>query len=140
MVDPVKVGQRFTLWPLHVTLLPWFEAPDGKAVEACVRVATNSTRPCSVSTTERGYYGLKGNLPVMKLEITSQLQTLHKTLLSAVEEQGWEVKGRYIGNNYTPHITQKAGRGFEGELNIDTIHIAEAQSQGYRQIIAEVKL
>lgn len=140
MVDPAQVGDRFTMWPLHITLLPWFDAPDVQTVKEVVEQKLQGFRPFTVSVGKRSSFGVDKRLPVMLIQPSHKLQDLHDTLLTAVQEQGWELHGRYTGSHFVPHVTQKAGRDASGDIQIETLHIAEKQSQGYRQIVGELQL
>ncbi len=139
MVDPAKVGDRFTMWPLHMTLLPWFEAPDVSSVLTAFRARLEHVAPLEVSVASRAYFGQR-KLPVKLVHRTAALQQLHEILLQAVLENGWPLQGRYTGEHFKPHVTQKAGRDATGMLVVDAVYIAERQSQGYREIVGKIAL
>lgn len=122
-----------------MTLLPWFEAPGLEPVEKVVQQIAAQQEPFAAQVGERTYFGAR-KLPVMKIDNMPQLQALHEALLGAVEQQGWPMQGRYTGQQFSPHVTQKAGRDVRGELQIDALHIAEALPQGYRRLVSQVAL
>lgn len=141
MVDAVEVGDRFTMWPLHLTLLPWFEAPSVKDVAHQFEGATRGIQPFEVTVGARGYLGRFRDVPVRLVHNTVQLQDLHEKLLLTALDRSWRLQGRYTGKYFKPHITQKAGRdAAEGTLLIDSVYIAERQPQGYREIVGKVEL
>lgn len=140
MLEPQKVGFRFNLWPLHITLLPWFSAPDVTAVEEACSEVVDEFKPFTVRAGERAYFGAGRRLAVKLIEDSGQLKNLHKKLLSAVTEKGWEVPGRYTGDQFKPHVTQKRGRDAEGEIEIRKIYIVERLEQGYRKVVSQVEV
>jgi 2'-5' RNA ligase len=140
MLAPIEVGTQFTQWPLHMTLVPWFKASDEKTVQEIVQNATSVHHPFSVTIGERAYFGPAGKLPVLKIVNTPDLQSLHESVLQAVKDAGLQIEGRYTGDNYSPHVTQQAGKDAEGVLQFDCVYIAEALPQGYRKIVAKLEL
>ena len=141
MLDAHPVGFRFNMWPLHITLLPWFSAPNLSQVEEiCADVA--STMPSfTVEVGERAYFGgPKRKLAVMKIKEHHKLNQLHYLLRQQVLENEWELMGRYTGERYTPHVTQKRGVDAEGEIRVNEIYIVEGLEQGYRKIVSKVAL
>jgi 2'-5' RNA ligase len=138
MRQAIAVGTRFTQWPLHLTLVPWFTAPDIETVQAALEPVLRLTSPFTVDVGDRAYFGQR-KLPVKLLKPSPQLHALHGLLLSKLEEQGWPITGRYTGQHYKPHITQKAGLDAEGEFVIGAVYIAKALPQNYRQIVARLE-
>lgn len=140
MVNPANVGDRFTMWPLHMTLLPWFAAPDADIVKQKLEPVLQEVSPFEVMVGARDYLGRNHDVPVRLVQNTPQLQDLHEKLLQTVEANGWELKGRYTGEHYIPHVTQKAGQDASGTLQVDSVYIVERQSQGYREVVGSIDL
>lgn len=139
MWEPIAVGTRFAEWPLHITLMPWFSAPDLEAVKEVLRPAISMVIPFKVEAGERDYFGQR-KLPVRLIKESAKLHALHGLLLGKLEEQGWPITGRYIGQHFRPHVTRKGGDDAEGTSLIDMIYIAQALPQNYRQIVARLEL
>lgn len=140
MVKPQPVGRRFTQWPLHITLLPWFQAPSIAAVEQLAQAAARDFTPFTVTVGKREYFGSSRQLAVKLIKTSEQIMELHNRLLNGVMSKGWNMPGRYTGEHYRPHVTRKAGKDAEGSMQIDAIYVAEKQPQGYREIVAKVPL
>lgn len=140
MVDTAEIGQRFTMWPLHMTLMPWFEAPGVRIVEQKLLEKLKDVPGFDVVVGERSSLGVHKRLPVMLITHTPELQRLHEKILETVKENNWQLKGRYTGELFKPHITQKAGRDASGTLHIERLYIVEAQPQNYRQAVGKVEL
>lgn len=137
MVDEVEVGARFAMWPLHITLLPWFDAPG---VDLVINELSKILYGIAVTTGDNTHFGSDKRLAVTLINNTSELQTLHEKLLEMVQKKDWNLQGRYTGKLFKPHVTQKAGRSTQGKLLIDALHIVEKQGQGYRRVIGKVDL
>jgi 2'-5' RNA ligase len=139
MLEPIGIGTRFAMWPLHMTLLPWFNAPDVETVKQQIELALSDFQPFEVEVGQREHFGQR-KLPVMLIKNTPKLQALHETLLKVINVNGWDLPGRYTGEHFKPHVTHKAGRDASGTLKIDSVYIAEKQSQGYREIVGKIEL
>lgn len=140
MLESIEIGAQFTMWPLHMTIIPWFKADELEPVIVALSSVTAQHKPFTVEVGERAFFGPKGKLPVMMIENTQELQSIHQELLELILSEGWTLEGRYTGDNYTPHVTQKGGRDAHGELRFDALYIAEALPQNYRKIVAKLKL
>ncbi len=140
MVDPVKTGDRFTIWPLHLTLLPWFEVHDLRAAEHALRKFFMRFSPFTAQVGERAYFGVHKDLPVRLVELTPQLRELHEAALHFITQQDWELRGRYVGEHFVPHVTQKRGRDASGTVSVDAVYLVEALPQNYGQIVAKLEL
>ena len=138
MLEPVDIGDRFSMWPLHMTLLPWFEAPSAQPVEQRLSEKLKGVASFKVVVGERAIFG--SQLPVMLIDHTSVIQQLHEKLLEMLEENNWQLRGRYTGASFRPHVTQKAGQDASGTLHVTSLHIVEALPQNYRQIVGKVDL
>lgn len=139
MLEPLESNKRFTQWPLHVTLLPWFETDDIETVKAELRQVAASTPAMNLKTTERAHFGAR-RLPVMLIEDSRDLRDLHEKLLDITVRYGWELEGRYTGDNYLPHVTQKGGRDAPEEFRLDSLYLVESLAMGYRQVLDRVNL
>ncbi len=142
MLESQEEGSYFDRkrWPLHITLLPWFEAPDLEMVRAKLTAKLKGIKSFEVTVGERSFHGDYKGRPVMEINNSPQLQHLHETLLSVIQENQWPLQGRYTSKLYSPHVTQKAGRDAAGTLHIAAVYIAEKLPMGYRQLVAKVGL
>lgn len=139
MLEPQKVGHRFSEWPLHITVIPWFSAPNIEVVERLCTEVVADVAPFSVQVLERAYFGSR-KLPVKLIEKHPKLLGVHNNLLTAVQRNNWELQGRYTGPHYKPHVTKHVGKDAKDEVVIDAIYIVERLEQGYRRIAGKVLL
>lgn len=139
ITDEHQVGERFSMWPLHVTVVPPFEASSLEEVSETVELIGQMISPIQLQIGDAAKFG-QGRL-VQKLVPSPELTQLHKKLIDAGEKQGWNISGHYVGNYYTPHITQKKGRSFTGsEFILNSLSVVENIGQGYRVIREEISL
>ena len=139
LLDEHQVSDRFTSWPLHVTLLPPFQAETISDVKTALGDITEASQAVAVQVGEFAQFGAKRI--AQKLIPNPELLSLHHKLLQAARLQGWQMDGRYIGDYYTPHITRKLGRDYDGtHFIIDKLAVVESLGQGYRQVVAELPL
>ena len=139
MLEPVELGTQFTMWPLHMTLLPWFNAPSAEVVRKELVRALEAIKSLSLKIGEKEFFGQR-KLPVRLVVNTSELQNLHSALLKMVDENGWNLQGRYTGGHFKPHVTNKSGKQAEDELRVYSVYVFEKMPHGYRKAVAKVDL
>lgn len=139
VLDDYRLGDRFSMWPLHVTILPPFEAANLEGVDLLVKSIASKKAPMQLQVNDKTSFSSR--VKVQKLVPSRELQDLHLSLLEAVEARGWHINGRYIGAHYTPHITEKSGRSYDRvSFTLDSLAIVENIGQGYRVIRSAIKL
>jgi len=139
ILDDHQIGDRFTIWPLHVTILPPFDAPSIESVTGVVEAVALAAEPINLHVGDRAKFSSK--TLVQKLIPSPELMSLHTKVLQAGEAEGWQITGRYIGKHYTPHITERAGRSYiDATFILDSLSVVENIGQGYRVIRSEVVL
>jgi 2'-5' RNA ligase len=138
LLEPLEAGVQFTTWPLHLTLLPWFEAPELEVVIDEIRESLQSSGPVVTQIGEKAYFGQR-RLEVRLIENTPQLQKLHEDLLGVINKNNWPVKGRYTGQYFKPHITSKRGTEAQGTITIDRLYVFESLPQSYRKLQAVIE-
>lgn len=139
ILDDYEVGGKFQMWPLHLTVLQPFEAPDARSVIEAVKPTLLSTPPVQAKIGESTQFSPK--IHVQKVEPNDELMNLHKALLGVAKANNWPVNGHYTGDHYTPHITRKAGRVFEGQgFTVNKLAIVENLGVGSRHIHGSITL
>jgi 2'-5' RNA ligase len=110
MVDDVPEGFRFArkrlAWPLHITLLRWFEVPEIEPYEARLEAVAATTPPFTALVGHEIAFGENGEVPVNVIADMTALQGLHKRLLESLKESDGALESvRWSGEAYRPHIT-----------------------------------
>lgn len=138
ILDSYEIGKLFTMWPLHMTILPPFHATDVEHVLESLKPIMKSTPPIHA---ELGEFKLLADKRTGRIILPkTALAELHNKVLQAMNRDNLAVSGRYIGTHYVPHVSKtKAGREFDGDkFEIDKIQIVESLPQGYRKVVAEM--
>ena len=137
-VTPVKVGDQFSDWPLHVTVVPWFQfkVPLGNLLDALHALVLPH-----VFTAMVGDNTTFGNFSVSILEATPWLP-LHDQLLNFTQRLGTHTAPHnYIGPNYTPHVThQKTDQLIPSDSFLcDAVYLIKQHGE-YKEVVAKVEL
>lgn len=144
MVEPLG-EETFSRWPLHITLVPWFEYGEGEAnlINDLSSQIPRKVRMIKGRVGQRTWFGY--DLPVRLVEPKDELKRLHDQLLEEVEQVGGGLSDKtFAGPRYNPHITVRGQRVIEGgqKLSIDKITLVKAISDQpqLRQKVAEFNL
>jgi len=137
-LDSLEKGEQFTLWPLHVTVMPWFSMPDGNR-QAFKNTLTNrlhDVAPIVARGDAEALFGLTKDVPVRTLHSMGALASLHALALEVVERFDGAVDSPYVGSNYIPHITNQNGEGIEEgqEVRFDAVQLIRGDVNGLRTV------
>lgn len=143
-VDGRHVGDTFTDWPLHITIMPWFRV--GMPSDELGRMLSQrlgSLEPFMAtigSATRMGHHGRKAaNL----LETPSPLETIERQVRRLLKEQdAWLVdETTKKHRTFMPHVTvQKAGRTGQGDtFMVDSLYIVEQKGE-YKEIVSRINV
>jgi 2'-5' RNA ligase len=141
-VDPVTVGDIFTRWLLHVTVIPWFRLNDSsERVAAGLQSALNPIEPFAVKVDEEAMLGPKKNRPAHMIEsgLFPEVETRVRNYLH--KKQAWLVdETTKRKQQFRPHVTVQGDRHLEkgSELYFDAIYIVEQKGQ-HKEIVAAIK-
>ncbi len=129
LLDSKLPNGSFMRWPLHITIVPWFEIDDpSNAIEVFNKVCI-AHKPFSVLVGEPTYLGPRQTIDVNIIEKSHPLDSLHRDLIDDLETAQVRFKSsKYIGDNYQPHITKKSyARVQPGyHLKIKSLYFLEA--------------
>lgn len=130
--------------PLHMTALPWFVS--GLAPEHVVRelkVVGQSLRPVTTRATDEALFGPEQDIPVVRLERTPELLSLHLGLVALMRNVEGELDTRWVGaDNWNPHVThQPESRLHSGDIvQITDLDLITKRPDGMRELVARVEL
>lgn len=141
ILDRHKVGDMFTMWPLHITVVPPFEAPSLEDVIDVFEPIISQALPVHLHLGGLANLGARKHKPAQLLIPHPKLSTLRYALLETAEDHGWDVSTSHAGLPFQPHITRNAGRIYTSrEVQLSSLSIVEAKPMGYRQIKAEIPM
>ena len=125
-LEPLHKGDQFKDWPLHVTVVPWFQVNLYRAFENALGNKIHSLSPVQITGSseivplrtvggDEALFGPEEDVRVRKLRDIGALASLHDTLLSMIERFDGQLEDTtYTGTHYVPHVTfLEDGRGIE---------------------------
>jgi hypothetical protein len=139
-----SVGDEFSKWPLHVTIIPWFRLDDlSEQIARGLTEAMSSISPFLATVGEEVLFGPRKDRPANLLQLPSPFMHIEPKVRSYLhKKRAWLVdettKRRY---EFRPHVTVqgshrlKPGDGF----SCGRLYIVE-QMGDYKKVTAEVIL
>lgn len=130
--------------PLHMTALHWFQADiDAERLVENVRARVETVTSITTTATSEDMFGPHKDIPVVRLERTTQLLGLHLSLLEIAKNAGAVLDERWVGaDKWNPHVThQRDGRLDVGaKVQINDLDVITKRSDGMREMIARIAL
>lgn len=116
MLEPVRVGQEFVDWPMHITVVPWFPCQDEDKLDMLLTEIAQGHQSFKAEVGELEKFGPKKDIPVNLVEQNKRLDNLHRDVLDVLEENNMSIHQKdFVGNGYRAHIThQKHGNKQKG--------------------------
>ncbi len=133
MLTPQPLGSYFDceLWPLHITIVPWFsaQAADHATIRRALNQAALNENAVDVTVGTEITQGAQLVNPIVEQGI---LQPLHQTLLTVVRElQMPLVSEEWVGDAYQAYIAKQSDErhATTGEIvhvgDITLVHVAD---------------
>jgi hypothetical protein len=140
-VKPLPVDEAFKVWPLHVTIVPWFRlATSSNQLASELREKLAPIKPFEIKVGAQAKFGqrivnlVKQPTPLSTIEQEARdtLKMHDAWLLDETTKRKWE---------YKPHVTeQQDARLRDGDHFLcDRIYIVE-QAGGHKIVASEVPL
>lgn len=142
-LEPLKKGDQFDKFPLHVTLMPWFDMPHERSFINYIQNLAAHTAPVEIEGGEEALFGPDKEVRVRKLARAGTLYAMHNTLHTTVKKLDGTVReSSYVGEAYVPNVTYQCDRGLdEGEkLILDRIQLIRGATDGPRSVVADLGL
>jgi 2'-5' RNA ligase len=141
--EEVNSGQSFMNWPLHITLVPWFELKDDKLssfLDELARVG-KVIGPLKLDTRGVAYFS-HDRVKVTLINNDDSLFRLHNKLLKLLDRFHVNLEAsKYTANHYRPHITHnKHGSMIPKSISVNKVHMVVKTEGNYRKIIKEINL
>jgi len=99
-------------WPLHLTLLTWFNVPDHRQDDLANELGIIARRwnPLEVGVEGEAMFGRHENVPVTLLGANA-LRAFHYNLINTIKSVGGTLRDdSFAGTRYRPHISHEYGR------------------------------
>jgi 2'-5' RNA ligase len=108
MLEPVKIGQEFIDWPLHITVVPWFPCDDDKKLDRILSQVAKSQQGFAAQVSGIEMFGSQKNVKVNLVEDNPQLTKLHWRVFNDLEKNDFGVHQKeFVGDGYRAHITHQ---------------------------------
>lgn len=135
------VGDSFSDWPLHVTIIPWFRAElPSQDLGRELAGRLDGIAPFRVSIDGESHFGFKGRKTVNLIKTPTPLMDIERQARAILREnKAWLVdETTKTRRPFMPHVTvQKSGRVHEGDsFSVDKLYIVE--QKGQHKVIVEV--
>jgi 2'-5' RNA ligase len=128
-VDKFKIGDIFSKWPLHVTIVPWFrlEASNEQLTRGLQKALT-PIKPFRVEVSEVALFGPKKNRPAHLLE-PSQLSDIEQRVRKYLQQKrSWLVDETTKKRRpFKAHITFQGDEHLEkgSTVQIDKLYVVK---------------
>lgn len=130
--------------PLHLTVLHWFLSDMSRSeIEAQFIQTTQRLQPAITHATKEDLFGPDHDIPVMRIERTPELLTLHLALETMTRQLGAVLTEKWVGTqNWNPHVTHQSEARLQtgDEVHITDLDLITKQADGMRKMLARVEL
>lgn len=132
LVAPYKAGDSFQLWPLHITLVPWFKVSDVGSLKRQLKSLLAARPAFQVQVGEAQRWRSRS---VYIINASTELLKLHNRLLAVTAEHVVQpTKFKFVGPHFKPHITlNKSGKLKANQtLAVDRVYLIETKAEASR--------
>ncbi len=135
---PLEQGDKLvkSKWPLHVTLVPWFEHAKQNKLRRELGTVAQRARPVEAVLGEKALFGfVEKIIPVWTINENYQLRQLHDSALRAVYVSAGELPDlRSVSYNYRPHITVRNNEPVEPTFTLSSVALIRDVGNGERLV------
>jgi 2'-5' RNA ligase len=138
-----KIASPFTNWPLHLTLVPWFELSGEELPKflADLDSITASYAPFELRPNGNASFGPR-KIKVTLIKPEPEIVNLHLDLLKAISNcHASLVSDLFTGSNFRPHVTVQAGKSLpDNKVTLcSKLYLVAKGSGSQRQIAHELQ-
>jgi 2'-5' RNA ligase len=138
-VDEFKIGDTFSKWPLHITIVPWFRLDDpSEQIARGLQQALTLVKPFTVIVGETAVFGpRKRQAHVLE---PSRLTEVEKRVRKYFhQKRAWLVdettKRKY---DFRPHITFQGDEHLQKGDRVQIDRLYAVQQQGGHKLVAGI--
>ncbi len=140
--DNSAAGDRFSRWPLHITIVPWFRLPaDPKQLSIGLRKALYDIKSFDAGLTGRALFGPHHNRPAHLVEPEAFAQIEAKVRRYLHQKRAWLVdETTKTRHPFRPHITFQNGEKLTDDRQIHCSSLAIVEQRGnYKEVVALIR-
>jgi 2'-5' RNA ligase len=105
MVEP-SPGKEFEIWPLHITLVPWFHCDDEYHLDQTLQQVAGRHKPIIVLAGRVEEWGGQDKFKVQTVVDDNELHNLHLDIFKTLENNGFAIHQKdFLGDKYKSHLT-----------------------------------
>jgi 2'-5' RNA ligase len=139
LVGNFKVGDEFTRWPLHVTIVPWFRLDDlSEQIAEGLTKALTTIKPFEVVIGESALFGPRKR-PAHVLKRSDLTEVEKRVRKYFHQKRAWLVdettKKKY---NFRPHITYQGEEHMASEDRVTIDRLFIVQQHGDHKAVESV--
>lgn len=131
-------------WPLHVTLLTWFDVPtDFDGFIAALSELQHRLQPIRIKGGEKALFGPDENIPVRLIGDVNNLRVIQEKILAVVSSFGCHVWNEsFVGAGYRPHVTDTTLKTFDKDETalLTTMNLVKGDTEGERVVVGSFDL
>ena len=137
-------GDRFSQWPLHITIVPWFRSAASSArLTQELEGLLGGYTPFNVLMGEEALFGARRNQAVRLVQLPSPLQAVERVARNYLHAlDAWIVdESTKVNRSYRPHVTVQGKEQLqEGEQFIcETVYLIK-QLGGIKEVDGLINL
>lgn len=138
MLERVKRQEKFKVWPLHLTLVPWFDISGNNlsGFRSAMSVSIAGTPKITLIADGSDYFGPQ-KVSVTLIKPTSELLNLHQKLLDILLDCDAKLLApKHIGQNFLPHVTHRGEKGPSHQQTVcSELAVVAKCDDGDRQLV-----
>lgn len=149
LLQPLRAGEQFRKWPLHVTILPWFRTHlDPHELQALLQEHTRGVDAFTAMMGATAQFGYHDQVPVRVVNEPNDFRKLHNHLFEALshDERILFLDTSHCGPHFKAHITLHHAEPLrEGDLitcnELQLVRLADIHPGGAsKEVVREVEL
>lgn len=136
-IPEFEKGQTFDAWPLHLTVVPWFNvsALEAWRLDRKLRDLTERTRPLHLKIGDAAMMGARHNVPVRLVDDSKRVDQFHADVLTQVHQAGIEIEDMtHVSYRYRPHITTRHGEELQDEYTVTQLALVSLADHGQKHV------
>ena len=109
-LEPLKKGRAFVDWPLHITIVPWFNCleTERQRLSDLLKAAAGRHHQFDSVIGQFEWFGKNQDLHVQLIVPNRQLNDLHLDVFNTLDRSGFPIHQKeYLGASYRPHLIYK---------------------------------
>jgi hypothetical protein len=125
LFEPMEEGTIFNRWPLHMSLLPWFNTEQVAIIQTEFEALAARQEKIRVAVGDLAIVGTIRKKQAQLLELTPELELLHESILDIATPRGTIRPTEPVGDDYTPHVVKRETRILRpsGIVTIDAMSV-----------------